>query len=400
MDQKQKTILIVDREKGVAAALTELLPATCRVYQAFSAEEALGILKRESPDLVLSDRPLPGRTTVELFHQAPGIPSNAVLLLPTGMSDLGPIAARWNKTPSGTGLPSSWEAGQIEKIILAIISLRLQQCLEQQRGMEQQLTQQAKMASLGELVAGVLHEINNPLAFISTNLQNLLKFSRRLTGLIEGYDRLVLPDEIRAEIKAHKEAINYDYLRGRITEMVEQSIAGAERMKKTIQDYKSFSRSEQAGLVAADLHGAIDSTLTLLFHEYKNRIEIKKIYGVLPPVRCHISKLNQVFMNLLANAIQAIEGPGTITIKTGMEEGKVVVAISDTGCGIPEEALPKIFDPFFTTKPDGVGTGLGLSIIQGIVELHRGQLAVESRVGVGTTFTLTLPLTPPTEENP
>lgn len=268
----------------------------------------------------------------------------------------------------------------------------IQQSLQKQRLLEKQLLQHAKMASLGELVAGILHEINNPLAFISANLQNLLKFSKRLIEFTDAFDQLPLDEEVKKAVMSKKEELKYDYLRARITEMIEQSITGADRMKKIIQDYKSFSRVSESAFADADLNAAIDSTLTLLYHEYKNRIEIKKSYGDLPPVKCHVSKLNQVFMNLLMNGIQAIEGRGTIEIGTRRAEGNVVIEISDTGAGIPAEVMDKIFDPFFTTKPDGVGTGLGLSIIQDIIDLHKGQIAVKSKEGVGTTFTLTIPI--------
>jgi two-component system NtrC family sensor kinase len=233
-----------------------------------------------------------------------------------------------------------------------------------------------------------MHEINNPLSFISANLGNLLKFCKRLTGLIGDFEQLVVQEEVRKALAMKKEEVNYDYLRNRIIEMIEQSMVGSDRMKKIIQDVKSFSRLTTAGFGEADIHEAIDSTLTLLYHQYKGRIEIKKHYGQIPPLKCYIAKLNQVFMNLLVNAIQAIEGEGVIGISTGREDGMVVIAISDTGCGIPENILSKVFDPFFTTKPVGVGTGLGLSIIRGIIEQHKGSLSVSSILGQGTTFTV------------
>jgi two-component system NtrC family sensor kinase len=257
---------------------------------------------------------------------------------------------------------------------------------------EKQLFQQAKMAELGELVTGILHEINNPLSFIYANLGNLLKFCTRLLDLIDGLDQVALSDEARQELAARKEAIKYYYLRNRITEMIASSLVGAERMRETIQAYKSFSRMSDIVFAEADIHTAIDSILALLHHQYKDRIAIKKHYGPIPSLCCSIAKLSQVFMNLLVNAIQAIEGPGEIEITTGMEAGTVVISIRDTGCGMPESVIMKIFDPFFTTKPDGVGTGLGLSIINGIMKQHHGQISVESAPGTGTTFILKLPV--------
>lgn len=264
--------------------------------------------------------------------------------------------------------------------------------VEAQPDDEPQRLQQAKMATLGELAAGILHEINNPLSFIQANLKNLLKFSARLIELVDSCDRVALSDEARAELAARKNAAQYEYLRTRITEMIESSLAGTERMNRIILDYKSFSRVSDAGFAHGDIEAAIDSTLVLLHHEYRDRITISKRYGIIPPVRCSIARLNQVFMNLLVNAIQAITGPGEIEIITGHNAGMVTIAIRDTGCGMPDAVRAKIFDPFFTTKPDGVGTGLGLSIIDGIMKQHHGQISVESTPGAGTTFTLTLPV--------
>lgn len=270
--------------------------------------------------------------------------------------------------------------------------IRMEKRLASHPDSEKQLFQQAKMAELGELVTGILHEINNPLSFIIANLGNLHKFCTRFLDLIDGLDQVALSDEARQDLAARKEAIKYSYLRNRITEMIESSLVGAERMRETIQAYKSFSRMSDIGFAEADIHKAIDSILALLHHQYKDRIAIKKHYGAVPPLCCSIAKLSQVFMNLLVNAIQAIEGPGEIEITTGLEAGEMVISIRDTGSGMPESVLRKIFTPFFTTKPDGVGTGLGLSITKGIMDEHRGRISVASTPGKGTTFTLKLPL--------
>jgi two-component system, NtrC family, sensor kinase len=163
-------------------------------------------------------------------------------------------------------------------------------------------------------------------------------------------------------------------------------------MKKTIQDDKTFSRADNSGFVEADLNASIDPTLTLLYDEYKNRIEVKNTMAPCPPVKCYISKLNHVFMNLLVNAIQTLEGTGAIEIRTRTEDGKVVIESSDTRCGIPEKVIHKMFDPFFATKPAGGGKGLGLSILRGIVELHKEQFSVKSRQDFGSRFTLTFRL--------
>ena len=210
--------------------------------------------------------------------------------------------------------------------------------------------------------------------------------------LVESYDKLDIPGGAREEVEKRKEEINYEYLRSRMTEMIERSSVGTGRMKKIIQDLKSFSRLDAADFAEADINEAIETTLNIMHNEYKNRIEIKKEFGDLPLVDCYIAKLNQVFMNLLVNACHAIEGKGEITIMTGTQNGSVNIEISDTGGGIPEDVVEKIFDPFFTTKPVGKGTGLGLSISHEIVKQHKGEIDVKSIPGEGTIFTIKIPI--------
>ncbi len=269
---------------------------------------------------------------------------------------------------------------------------KLAKLLDELTHNQDQLVQSEKMASLGMLVAGIAHEINNPLGFVHSNLKNLNKFFKRITELIEYGDQLELPENIAKAIEVKKEEIQYDYLNGRIKKILERSGIGIDRIKKIILDLKTFSRLDAAEFSDADINNAIDTTLSILTHEYKGRIEIIKNYASLPQVRCNLSKLNQVFMNLLVNACHAIEGTGTITITTTEEKDMVIVDISDTGKGIPQEMLTQIFNPFFTTKPVGQGTGLGLSISYKIVEEHGGRISVNSTPGKGTTFIITIPL--------
>jgi signal transduction histidine kinase len=177
-----------------------------------------------------------------------------------------------------------------------------------------------------------------------------------------------------------------------MTEMIERSLVGSDRMKKIIMDLKTFSRLDAAEFAESDIHEALDITLSILTHEYKDRIVVKKEYGELPLIECYIARINQVFMNLLVNAGHAIKDKGEVTIKTGVENDLVKIEISDTGGGIPDNVIDKIFDPFFTTKPVGSGTGLGLSISHGIIEKHKGTISVKSILGAGTTFTVMIPL--------
>jgi two-component system NtrC family sensor kinase len=177
-----------------------------------------------------------------------------------------------------------------------------------------------------------------------------------------------------------------------VRKIVKNVTTGAERVKEIVDNLRTFSRVDTTAKSPVDLREGIESTLSLLYHEYKNRVDIVRDYGDVPTLLGHPGKLNQVFMNLLHNAIQAIEGTGTVKIRTAVEDGHAVVSFSDTGVGIPPETIKNIFDPFFTTKEVGKGTGLGLSISYSIVRDHGGRIEVASKVGVGTTFTIRLPL--------
>ncbi|MCG6553139.1 MAG: PAS domain S-box protein [Candidatus Magnetominusculus sp. LBB02] len=257
---------------------------------------------------------------------------------------------------------------------------------------QEQLVQSAKMASLGVLTAGVAHEINNPLAFVSSNIGNLEKFFHRLIGLLQRYDKVESSAHDKQEIEQYKEEINYAYLLSRVEPLIVKTKEGAERIKKIVLDLKNFARLDISDITNMNINESLDTTLELLYHEYKNRVTVVRDYGELPVLPCYAAKINQVFMNLLVNAAQAIEGEGEIKIRTTADPQKIEIAITDTGKGIPPEIQNKIFDPFFTTKPVGVGTGLGLSISYKIIKEHQGDILVESAPGKGTTFTVRLPL--------
>jgi two-component system NtrC family sensor kinase len=394
MPEKKKSILVVDHDKDVVDALCDTLSDEHQVSGASSEKGVLEILQQHEINLIISDHPIPDNEAIDFSRATENSHLNSGKVLLSGGNDISRTVDGLKNVP-GEGLVCDlWNKGEFSKIVMDVVNIRLQKSLKEGKDIKAQLIHSAKMASLGELMAGILHEVNNPLGFIYANLGNLNKFCKKIIGLIDSYDTLALPDPAKAELATIKENINYEYLRKRLTEMIERSIIGADRMKKIIEDVKSFARKDADKSAEADIHEAIDATLTLLHNEYKGRIEIKKEYGNLPPVRCYISKLNQVFVNLLVNACHAIEGTGVITIKTGTEENMHKIEISDTGGGIPKDVIDSIFDAFFTTKPEGVGTGLGLSISYDIVKQHNGELSVKSQEGVGTTFTLMLPAHP------
>lgn len=241
------------------------------------------------------------------------------------------------------------------------------------------LVQSEKMASLGQLVAGVAHEINTPMGAICANTDS----SKRALVLV----RAVWDEEKMGE--RHKKA-------GKALGVLEQTnsitLEATRRITEIVRSLKSFARLDEAEKNRVDVHEGIDSTLTLLQHETKGRVTIEKKYSTLPMITCFPNRLNQAFMNIFTNAVQAIEGQGTMTIETHLEGKTAVIAVTDSGRGIKAEHLAKIFDPGFTTKGVGVGTGLGLSITYRIIEEHAGEIGVQSEEGKGTTVTIRLPV--------
>ena len=271
------------------------------------------------------------------------------------------------------------------------------QLIRQLEEAHNQVLQSEKLASIGQLAAGVAHEINNPIGFVNCNLGTLERHVDGLLRLIDAHERAAeAPGDsaARAAVAQLERELELNYLRDDLRDLMRESRDGLDRVKRIVQDLKDFSRVGETDWQAADLHACLDSTLNVVWNEIKYRAEVVKHFGHLPEVECMPSQLNQVFMNLLVNAAQAIQGRGTITICTGADEaaGEVWVSIADTGGGIAPEHLHRIFDPFFTTKPVGQGTGLGLSVSYSIVQKHGGRIEVDSRVGEGTCFRLRLPM--------
>jgi two-component system NtrC family sensor kinase len=254
------------------------------------------------------------------------------------------------------------------------------------------LVHTAKMASLGQLVAGVAHELNNPIGFIYSNMEHLRDYSQKLVHLIEVAEQN--PDKLKRE----KEKADLDYIVKDLPKLISSCEDGARRTRDIVLGLRNFSRLEEAQLKQVDLHDGLDSTLRLLSGELKNRIKVSKDFRKLPKVTCYPSQLNQVFMNVLSNAAQSIEGEGEIHIATKtLGADRVEVLIRDTGKGMNKQTLEKIFDPFFTTKSLGSGTGLGLSISYGVIQKHGGEILVASELGKGTEFRVILPVLGPSE---
>lgn len=294
----------------------------------------------------------------------------------------------------------------IEKELRASKS-ELEKTVKQLQQTQAQIIQSEKMASIGQLAAGVAHEINNPTAFVSSNLSTMAQYQADMTRLLEKYEEVVdliskteiaqtLPQDLTSAISQAKqisEEIDLEFMREDYSELIEESKEGTERIKKIVGDLKDFAHPGDQRCVETDINQGLDSTINIVWNEIKYTCELTKDYGELPSVSTYSQQVNQVFMNLLINAAQAVETEGLIHVKTRHMGEHVMVQISDNGCGIPENLLAQIFDPFFTTKDIGKGTGLGLSMAYSIIENHHGKIEVESKAGEGTTFTVYLPTT-------
>lgn len=281
----------------------------------------------------------------------------------------------------------------------------LKEKVEKQAAM---IVQSEKMASIGLLAAGVAHEINNPIAFVNSNLSVVKKYFSKITAVYRKYGDMEAEfqkiDNVRAvalinEMEGFKKENQIEMIMGDLDDLANESIDGIQRIRAIVKDLKTFSRIDESEYKPIDINHAIDTTLNMVNNEIKYKAVVEKEYGDIPQVKCYPQKISQVFMNILINSSQAIEKNGSIKISTELiTEGRrendkfVKIIISDTGCGIPQKNLGKLFDPFFTTKPVGTGTGLGLSIVYEIIRAHEGNINVKSNPEKGTQFIIQLPV--------
>ncbi|MFK7818670.1 MAG: sensor histidine kinase [Planctomycetaceae bacterium] len=291
---------------------------------------------------------------------------------------------------------------------LYVANEKVREQYESIRAAQGQLVHSEKMASVGQLAAGVAHEINNPIGFVTSNVQTLTGYMELYQSLLEDY--VELTNAYRAgdsdkvarltlKIDEKREAEDIDYVVDDTTDLLKESRDGLVRVREIVQNLKSFVHLDQNTVQTACVNEGLEATLKVVWNELKYKCTVERNYGEIPQIRCFAGELNQVFLNLLVNAGQAIDESGTILIATDSADNEVFVHISDTGRGIPPENIEKLFDPFFSTKSVGEGTGLGLSVSYGIVEKHNGQISVDSVVGEGTTFTVRLPISGPTDQN-
>ncbi|MDP1534729.1 MAG: ATP-binding protein, partial [Rubrivivax sp.] len=265
---------------------------------------------------------------------------------------------------------------------------------------QSQLMQSEKLASIGQLAAGVAHEINNPIGFVASNLHSLQRYVAGLLAVVAAYEATepLLPaaSPERALLAQARADADLDYLKEDMPELLAQTHDGLQRVKKIVQDLKDFSHADTGHQwEATDLEACLESTLTIANNEIKYKAQLVKEYGHPPAVECVPSQINQVFLNMVVNAGHAIGDQGRITVRSGHEGDQVWFEFEDDGCGMSAQTRQRIFEPFFTTKAVGKGTGLGLSLSYGIVQKHHGRIECDSEVGRGTRFRIWLPIHQP-----
>ncbi len=265
--------------------------------------------------------------------------------------------------------------------------------------LQKQILQASKLASIGELAAGVAHEINNPLGFVMSNCNSLVEYLDAYKSYISALEENILSENCEQKNDtAKQQALNLrkeldiEYITEDASSLLEETLSGLKRMSKIVADLKTFAHADRVSPERAQVNTLLEDSLNLVKNQTKYNLEIVKEFSELPEITCFPNQLVQVFTNLFVNASHAVEDKGTLTIKTSASERAVTVSITDTGKGIPEKHLSKIFDPFFTTKEPGKGTGMGLSISHSIIEKHGGTIIVTSEVGFGTTFDIILPI--------
>lgn len=409
--QRRERILIVDDSAVVRRSFSKLLGVKYECVEAGSVMQAFEILKQSEFELVITDVIMPGLSGIELLRKiVESYPQTAVIVVsgvdrPQRALDAVRLGAfDYLIKPCDHEVLEFTVLRALERRSLLINAKRYKDDLEARnqellRGKQQlerlqaQIVQTEKMASIGQLAAGIAHELNNPVGYLYGNLDLLDGALANLLRLVEFYESAELPPDVAAQAETIRREIDYDATKADLFSIISDCRTGAERVRDIVQNLRTFSRLDEADFKKTDLHEGVDSTLRILSRYFTGgNITLKRNYGAIPIIEAYSAQLNQVWMNLLVNAAQAI-GPNTgeVEISTWADAESVYVKVKDSGKGIDPQDLNRIFDPFFTTKPVGEGTGLGLSISFGIIERHGGRIDVESQPGKGTSFTVVLP---------
>jgi two-component system NtrC family sensor kinase len=411
MDEGDRRILVVDDDEQVRVLFADYLGERYSCATAADGQEALAHLARETFALVISDVQMPGLGGTELLRKiTENFPDTAVVMV----SGIGRTQRVLDAVRLGAFdyLVKPCELDVLELTVERALERRallcsarrykldlerrneeLRESKEKLERLQAQMVHSEKMASLGQLAAGVAHELNNPAGFIFGNMEILKECTSGLERLLKFYETASLSAEESAQVRRIKDEIDYENTLDDLCSILADCHDGAERIRDVVQNLRTFSRLDEADFKKVDIHEGLDATIRLLSRYYTSgEVELYRDYADLPLVDCYAGQLNQVWMNLLANAAHAVKDGGDVRVTTRQEGQMAVVRVSDTGIGIAPEYLKKIFDPFFTTKPVGDGTGLGLSVTYSIIERHGGTITVESHLGVGTTFTVTIPI--------
>ena len=423
MRESGYAVLIVDDDIFVREMIADIFQtADYRTETVAGGKEALQSLSSGSVfDLVVSDMNMPEMNGLELLKAIRTSGADIPVIILTGNDELTIAIEAMNNGANDyllkdeniqETIPLSAK-GVLEKHELKRQNRQLMdELIEKNREIENSLRdvqtayselkkaqarilQQEKMASIGQLAAGVAHEINNPMGFITTNMRMLEKYFGKVMEFISTQSDAIA--ELHANtpveaVDAKRASLKIDFILKDSADLFQESLNSAERVKKIVQDLKNFSNVDAADESLSDINAGIEDTLSIMNNEFRDGITVHKDLGSIPKTVCSRGQLNQVFVNVLLNAVQSIEGDGDIRVETACTDDSICVRFSDTGSGIAKENIPKIFDPFFTTKDVGKGQGLGLTVAYDIVKKHGGNITVESEAGKGSAFTVSIPV--------
>ncbi len=395
-------ILIAEDDVGHAAAIRRSLENTypdAVISVVTSIREYREYIARSIPSIAILDLNLSDGRTIDLLS-APAVDATFPMIMMTSCGSEQVAADAIKRGALDYMVKSPDTFATIGAMVTG--ALREWHLLQDKKQMEMQLKesqariiQQEKMASIGQLAAGVAHEINNPMGYITSNMNSLWKYAEKLAQFIETQGRALetcADEATKASIFEMKRQIKLDFIIKDFRDLITESLEGSKRVSKIVQDLKSFSRAEGDNQISANLNDCIQSTINVVRNEIKYVAQLSIQLGDIPPVICRPQQISQVVMNLLINAAHSISDKGVITVATTTCGEMVEISVADTGCGISPENMEKIFEPFFTTKEAGKGTGLGLAVSVDIVRKHGGELLVKSTIGSGTTFTVRLPI--------